>query len=74
MQLTFAEREINIILGKGRMKTVNVRGKYYLSPSSNAKRNIKEIAFLERLKGSNKSSSVSRQRSPSPGRTVMFLS
>lgn len=73
-QPTFAEREINIVSGKGRMKTVNIRGKCYLSPPSNAKRNIKEIAFLERLKGSTKSSSVSRQRFPSPGRTVRFLS
>lgn len=62
-------RETNTTLGQGKRKTVSVRAKYYLPPPhtpSNAKRNIKEISFLERLKGSNKSSSVSRQRFPSP--------
>lgn len=66
-QPTSAEREINGTSGKGRTKTVSAHGKYYLAPPPppappNAKRNSKEIAFLERLKGSNKSSSVSRQR------------
>lgn len=64
MQLTFTKREI-IISGKGRLKPANVCGKY-LFPSSNAKRNIKEIAFLERPKGSNKLSSAGCQHFPPP--------
>lgn len=72
MQLTF-KREIISISGKGRLKAVSVCGKY-LFPSSNAKRNIKEIAFLERLKGSNKLSSAGCQHFPPPvARSVRLL-
>lgn len=64
MQLTFTKREI-ITSGKGRLIPASVCGKY-LFPSSNAKRNIKEIAFLERLKGSNKLSTAGCQHFPPP--------